>query len=39
MLDDVDDSLSEYDREEKKLEFHTKIEALKYLLQEYQKKK
>ena len=38
MLYDVDYSLSEYDRDEKKLEINTKIETLKSLLQEYQKR-
>ena len=37
-LDEVDDALSEYDREEKKLEINTKIETMKSLLQEYQKR-
>ena len=36
-LDEIDGALSEYDREEKKLEINTKIETMKSLLQEYQK--
>ena len=37
-LDEVEDSLSEYDKEEKKMEINTKIETMKALLQEYQKR-
>ena len=35
---DVDGSLSKYNKEEKKLEISTKIETLKSLLQECQKR-
>ena len=37
-LDEVEDSLSEYDKEEKKMDINTKIETMKALLQEYQKR-
>ena len=37
-LDDLDESLSQYEREEKQLEINSKIETLKSFLQEYQKR-
>lgn len=39
MLDDVDESMSEYDTEERKLETNTYNETLTSLLLVYQKKK
>ena len=37
-LDDLDESISQYEREEKQLEINSKIETLKSFLQEYQKR-
>ena len=37
-LNDLDESLSQYEREEKQLEINSKIETLKSFLQEYQKR-
>ena len=37
-LDDLDESLSQYEREEKQLEINSKIETSKSFLQEYQKR-
>ena len=37
-LDDLDDSMSQYEREEQQLEINSKIETLKSFLQEYQKR-
>ena len=37
-IDELDDSLSQYEREEKQLEINSKIETLKSFLQEYQKR-
>ena len=37
-LDDLDDSMSQYEREEQQLEVNSRIETLKYFLQEYQKR-
>ena len=37
-IDKLDDSLSQYEREEKQLEINSKIETLKSFLQEYQKR-
>ena len=36
-LDDLDESLSQYEKEEKQLEINSKRETLKSFLQEYQK--